>query len=282
MLGARAFRETGALDVAIVKGPDVLRLRNDKNLTSKLAKPFTVDPMQMNELPDRVTADIAVREALMTAVDPKAWNQAMNNGEGVLSSSFITSNTECFEPATAALMPTPSLDKAKQILTAAGWTAGADGKFAKGGKPLAIKVLGNTTQNAAPEYLVDQFTKLGATVTLERPDFATFAGKWRNGEFDVSVSNVSLASPTPASAVQYLAGTYIPGQAINPARVNDPELDRAVTAAKESAGAERCRNWSIVQKRFLEQKHILPMAGQVTSVFARAGFDFFQIGRAHV
>ena len=264
---------TSGLDVAIVKGQDVPRLRADKTLTTQKALPYTADPMQFNEDPARVTSDKAVRLALSTAIDPAGWNQAMNNGEGVLSSSVVTPNAPCFDADTKGLAPTPSLDKAKQILTSAGWTADASGKFSKGGKPLALRILGNNTQGTGPEYVLEQFTKLGVTATLETLDFTAFAMKYRTSDFDVTVGNLSFSIPGPIQIVSYLSGTPPPAGR-NFGKILDPELEKAVAAAQATTGDEQCRNWATVQKRLLSESHVLPLAGQVTSVFARTGFSF--------
>jgi peptide/nickel transport system substrate-binding protein len=264
---------TGGVDVAIVKGADVPRLRADKSLTTQKAVPYTADPMQFNEDPARATSDKTVRLALSTAIDPAGWNQAMNNGEGVLSSSVVTPNAPCFDAETKSLMPAPNVDKARSILTSAGWTADASGKLSKSGKPLTLKVLGNNTQGTGPEYVLEQFTKLGATATLETLDFSAFAVKYRTSDFDVTVGNLSFSVPGPIQIVSYLSGTPPPAGR-NFGKILDPELERAIAAAQATTGDEQCRNWATVQKRLLSESHVLPLAGQVTSVFARTGFSF--------
>jgi peptide/nickel transport system substrate-binding protein len=264
---------TGAMDVAIVKGQDVPRLRNDKTLTSQKALPYTADPLQMNEDPARPTADKMVRQALSMSIDPAGWNQAMNAGEGVLSTSVVTPNAPCFDAGTKNLAPAPDVNKARALLTSNGWTADASGKLSKGGKPLALKILGNTTQGTGPEYLLEQFTKLGVTATLDMLDFTTFAGKYRTSDFDVTVGNLSFAVPGPIQIVSYLSGTPPPAGR-NFGRIIDPELEKAVAAAQATTGDEQCKNWATVQERLLSEAHVLPLAGQVTSVFARNGFSF--------
>lgn len=264
---------TGGMDVAIVKGTDVTRLRANPELSSKKALPYTADPLQFNEDPARAPSELAVRQAISTAVDPASWNQAMNNGEGVVSTSVVTPNAPCFDPQTSGLMPKPDLERAKTILRNAGWAQDGAGKFSKNGKPLAIKVLGNNTQGSGPEYVLDTVTRLGATATLERLDFTAFAGKYRTSDWDVTVGNLSFAVPGPVQIVSYLSGTPPPAGR-NFGNIKDADLEKAVAAAQATTGDEQCRNWATVQRRLLEQAHVLPLAGQVTSVFARKGFDF--------
>src|SRR5262249_44607852 len=158
-------------------------------------------------------------------------NQAMNNGEGVLSSSVVTPNAPCFDPETSKLMPTPSVENARAMLKAAGWVEDALGKLSKNGKPLELKILGNNTQGSGPEYLLDTFTKLGATATLERLDFTLFATKYRTSDFDVTVGNLSFSVPGPIQTVSYLSGTPPPAGR-NFGRIMDSELERGIAAAQ--------------------------------------------------
>ena len=256
-----------------MKGPDIQRLRADRTLTSQKALPFTSDLMQFNHDPPRPTSDLVLRKALATAVDPAAWNKAVTNGEGVASTSLMTPNAPCFDPQTSKLVPTPSIDAAKAILKAGGYVADAAGKLSKDGKPVAIKVLGYSFHGSGPEYLSNQFTKLGLNVTLEVLDTSQTQLKYRAGDWDVVVGNWSFPIPGPLQIFAYMIGPD-PPTGVNFSRIHDPVMERAVTAAETSTGAQPCSNWATAQRRFLEQMHGLPMPGQVTNIFARTGFGF--------
>jgi peptide/nickel transport system substrate-binding protein len=173
------------------------------------------------------------------------------------------------------------MDQAIAMLKADGWVADASGKLSKGGKPLALNVLGNNTQGSGPEYLADTFTKMGATVSLDTLDFTTFAMRYRMSQFDVTVGNLSFSVPGPIQIVSYLSGTPPPAGR-NFDNIQDPALENAVAAAQATTGDEQCQNWATVQRRLLDQMHVLPLAGQVTSVFARAGFDFSPTGNNYL
>jgi len=52
----------------------------------------------------------------------------------------------------SANTPFPTTSRgAKKLLAEAGWMAGADGKLAKAGKPLMLRIAGSKTQNSGPE-----------------------------------------------------------------------------------------------------------------------------------
>ena len=106
---------TGGVDVAPIQGPDVARLLTDKSLQHIATPSFKLSPLYMNATAGHPTADPQVRRAIMTAIDPAAWNQAAYGGRGVTSSSVFSKQALCYAPATAQYMPQPSLAMARQI-----------------------------------------------------------------------------------------------------------------------------------------------------------------------
>lgn len=265
---------TGGLDVARVDGVDVKRLHATMGLSYVSLTPFTNFVMAMNELPGRSTADETVRQALMTAVDPKEWNLAANQGFGKTGSSFLSGQADCYEPATAGLMPKPSIDKAKSILTSAGWTAGPNGKLQKNGVPLVVNVVANNSFGAGPEYLSEQFNKVGITSNLKITEYNINAQAYLQGDFDVGFPTLSAATPAPSVAIAVISGPA-PPTGVNIPRVTDSYLEQEVSAALTTTGPERCQHWSNVQRRYLEKHHLLPLAGPETTWFAR-GIDLVQ------
>lgn len=265
---------TGGLDLARVDGPDVRRLRSTPSLNHEVLQPFTNFAMTMNEAPGHPTADETVRQALMTAVDPKAWNQVANQGLGRTGTSFLTSSAECYDPGTAKLIPQPSPDKAKSILLAAGYTLGSDGKLQKDGKPLTIRVVANSTFGDGPEYISEQFNKAGITSVLSVTDYNTNAVNYRNGNFDVGFPTLAASVPAASTSISIISGAA-PPTGVNIPRITDSYIDSEIRAALASSGTESCQHWANVQRRYLEKHHLLPLAAPDTTWFAR-GISFHQ------
>jgi len=61
-------------DVATILGPDISRLRQDKSLIEQsTVGNYTANMLGFNERPGHITTDVKVRQALITAIDPKAY-----------------------------------------------------------------------------------------------------------------------------------------------------------------------------------------------------------------
>lgn len=260
---------TGGVDVAQILGADVKRLRSDKSLNYNIVRPFYRYPLIMNEAPGHPTADEAVRQAMMTAVEPSAWNQTANGGFGQTGTSVFPSDWDCYDPTTAKLVPQqPSPQKAQSILMAAGYTLGSAGKLQKDGKLLSVIVVAANTQGSGPDYLSSQFEKAGIATVLRVTEYNTNAIAVRSGNYDVTVLTPGGVSPSPAQSIGLLSGP-LPPKGTNYAFIIDPVLDQGVAAAVAAAGSERCQRWRDVQQRFLQRHELLPMAAPDITAFAR-------------
>jgi peptide/nickel transport system substrate-binding protein len=266
---------TGGLDIAQINGPDVTRLLADKSLMSKSSTSYYNNPLYFNEDPTRPTGDLKVREALASAIDRNEFNQAAYQGRGALSSSYLQPNADCFDPTTAALLPSdPSPDKARQLLIADGWTVGSDGKLQKNGQPLVVQVMGvPAVHGSGPEYIAAQWEKAGVTVdTSGITDFATWSQRRFRSDFDATMITWPHDLPDPSTSIITYIGPHPPVGA-NYGKTVNPEAEAALSAAKQAQGAERCAQWSIVQRAMLQNFDILPLSAPQTFFFSR-GPDF--------
>ncbi|MBV9577209.1 MAG: ABC transporter substrate-binding protein [Chloroflexi bacterium] len=256
--------QTGELDLAPIRGPDVLRLRQDPALNESVAYSTTLAYMTMNEDPTRVTSDKQVRQALSTAIDPKAWNQAANNGEGGPGTSILSSNFPCYDPNTANLLPNPpgDVNKARDILLADGYSQGADGKLAKDGKPLHLEVLTTSLLSSGPEYVAEQFNQMGADAVVVPSDNTNLSN---DGKFDVSFYAGANVLPSTGFALGVVSGPDPPVGG-NAARIHDPVNEDLLLKAKADP---TCQGWYAWQDHLLTDYHILPLNTLKYSWFGR-------------
>jgi peptide/nickel transport system substrate-binding protein len=260
---------TGGLDVAPIIGPDVQRLLGSSELIDLPAFGGTVNPLLLNHAPAHPTADEAVRQAIMTAIDPQAWNQAQYAGLGQVGTSILAPTTECFDAETAKLLPTPSIEAAKAILTSVGYSTDPDGTLAKDGKPLALKLIGYSGQNSGPEYLRSQLAAVGFSVDFAVTDQATWLQEWRAGNWDVTVGGF-VGGANAGSGFRSLAGPF----PTDPMDMVDPVIEQAYASAVASVGPDKCQYWSVIQRQMISAHHYLPLAAQRTDWFTR-GFDLW-------
>jgi peptide/nickel transport system substrate-binding protein len=259
---------TGAVDVGLVAGPDVSRLLNESSLAHiDVLSSYMLQELAINESPGHIGTDETVRRALITAIDPKGWLQGSVNGRGQLSSSFVTTSVNCYDPAVTKLAPKPDIAAARKVLTDAGWTY-ADNKLTKNGQPLSFGFLGRAAHNSGPEYLVKQWTEMGAAVKLSVLDNTSFSQNLTAGNFDISIVAGVVPTPTIAPAAQRISGP-VPPKGTNNSRTFDSVLDSEAAAAQQTTGAESCKHWANFQEQLWKRWHLLPLATPYDGFFTR-------------
>lgn len=250
---------TGGVDVAVITGPDNARLAAGAALIRKTKHSYMGTDILFNESEGRPAADQTVRQALATAIEPAAFGKAAYYSS-TPTTSFLAPDANCFDPSTKALMPKPDVVKAKQMMIAAGYPIGSDGKFRdRSGRQLTIKVAGQLSQNNGPDYLAAQFTAAGFDVILSKTERGTYATAYLSGNFDVAISEGRSVNPDPngAGLVGLFTGTPIPAGS-NASFKDYPTIDAEIAAANASTGAESCRHWAAVQRELLQRLVILP------------------------
>jgi peptide/nickel transport system substrate-binding protein len=264
---------TGGLDLAQINGPDVQRLLADKSLTHKVAPFYGTAWVSFNETPGHITTDENVREALMTAIDPKVWNQAANQGRGKVADAILMPDNDCYDPSLRKLLPTPSIDRAKAILQADGYTVANDGKLVKDGKPLKIRLIGTPAYGLGngAEYIAEQWNKLGIVLDFQSGNFVTWIASLRAANFDATVYPAVGQLSNPQPLFWQFAGPPAPKGA-NLAQTINPEVDKEYAAALSSSGPERCQHWSGVQRALFQKHDVLPLASSPWDWFSK-GID---------
>jgi peptide/nickel transport system substrate-binding protein len=135
---------------------------------------------------------------------------------------------------------TPNITKAKSLLDADGWKAGADGIRVKNGVRLATTIVttGGKPQRVAEEDVVIASAKvIGMEITKDNCSTNCFGGFPDGGEFATDQYGISLFanswSPDPDALCTVMQSNQIPtadkpsGQ--NWGRLNSPAFDKACT-----------------------------------------------------
>jgi peptide/nickel transport system substrate-binding protein len=245
---------TGTIDTAVgqgagaIQGLDVDRLLKDPTIIHFEQPQYATHFLVFNQTTGHPGTELAVRQALMTAIDTKAYMQGESNGHARLTPTIVTSDVQCFDPSVASLAPKPSVDVAKKVLTDAGWTL-TNGKMTKNGQPLRVVFSTPVNYNAGPEYITQVWSQVGVDVVLQNVDFATYAQNALGGKFDASIFQTNLPAPVMGPIATRMIGKPPPA-GTNNTRIIDPVLDREVAAARAATTtAESCDHWSIFQKQ---------------------------------
>lgn len=269
---------TGGLDIGFLTGADANRLANDKTLKHTVAQGPVPFPIYFNHDSSKITSDPMVRKAIMQVVDRQAWNVAANFGHGVLSSSFISPEAECFDPGTAKLLPAYSTTDAMATLKADGYTADSSGKLTKNGKTLDITILSYASTNNGPEYLGAQLNKIGINTKVDIVELVTFTTRLIQGQFDVAAPTITAVIGTPAYAYSAYYGLFPPRGAnfgLVPMR---PTMETELQAALSSSGQSSCQQWASFQEELLKNYDYIPLAVPTFDFYSR-NIQFTPVGQ---
>jgi peptide/nickel transport system substrate-binding protein len=272
--------QSGGVNLAEITGPDADRLKSDSSLSEHSIAARTVNPVFINQAPGRVASDIKVRQALITAIDPKQYVAALGM-PATLSSSIVTSNVPCFDSNTTTLAPTPSVSAATKILEGDGWTM-SGGKLSKNGKPLALNFPAEEGYGAGAEYMANAWQQMGATVNLQQVDSGTWVSRIVSNNYDVTLLNNKLDLPTVGLSAQQLyaappqpAGTNFMNIA------NWRQLQQWVFEAESMTGSAACGPLKQVQASLWTNWNTLPLYGPISTYFGN-GADISQMANIDI
>lgn len=148
--------------------------------------------------PHSIGADPAVRQAVTLAIDRTAYVRTVfdNNADPGhwMAPPFVLGTAQNLVTA-----PAYNPAKAKQVLDAAGWTAGSSGTRAKGAQQLSLDLIGwAEVTNQAFQFLQSQLQAVGITVNIKQAaDTPTYNNYYKNAQFDLDleVPNQNDANP---------------------------------------------------------------------------------------
>lgn len=268
---------TGGLDVARIAGPDIQRLSADKSFARRTVKVTWPAALSYNVNPGRPLADKALRQALSTAVDAKTMSLAMTLGLGKPVTSFIQPGYECYSPKTKALYPANgSIDKAKQILSQAGYKGVGSNLTTSDGKPvkLNVKFIKSLT-NGAGEYVLGVWRQLGVDVNLLDGDGTTVSTAVFRGDFDVAIALETNTVPdVSTTAINFFYGKTVPQGGLNlfgPSAQVDPKWNLLIRAGMKNVGSLGCKYWQQAQEYALKEAVFLPVTTADFYIFDRKG-----------
>jgi peptide/nickel transport system substrate-binding protein len=258
---------------------DANRLQADRSLSTSFAPSYAPYTLQINEAPGRPGTDQAVRQAMLTALDPKAWNQAALGGQGIVSTNFQSNPGGYCYADLSSLMPKPSTSAARQVLLNAGYSAGSDGHMQKNGKTLQITILGSTTTGDGPEYMQSQLEAAGFKTVLNNTDYNTFAATFGRTDYDIVVGLFGATSPAPPGTANFFTGKFPPA-GNNRINRDDPQLAQLVADAYAAPpGAAACAAWKAFNTYMIKNWLAFPWVAPKTFWFDKKNaFTYVPVG----
>ncbi len=216
-------------------------------------------------------SDKAVREAMSMLVDRKNIGEQIYGRGAVVTSNFLN-NPPRFRSGNTRYEF--SIDKANQVLEAAGWKKGADGIRAKG--DVKLKFVFQTSVSGPRQkcqaIIKDACTKAGIDLELKSVVAAVFFGSdaanpdtYQKFWSDMQMFTTTMGSPDP----QYFMEQFVTEQlsqkankwsSRNLARWTNPEYDAAHKAAQvEFDPVKRAALFIKMNDLVVNDKHIIPL-----------------------
>lgn len=182
--------------------------------------------------------DVNVRRAIAYAIDRKKLLDTLTFGQEKLATEDLPDWLWAYNKDVTVYPYDPA--KAKQLLAAAGWSAGANGMLTKNGQPLSLLLVtnvSNVTRRKASVLVQSMLHGVGIDTQVKYFDGATlFApaplGILQSGKFDLALAGW-FAGIDPDDSSQYMSKNVPPG-GYNYSRYRSAEMDAAQAMALQN------------------------------------------------
>jgi peptide/nickel transport system substrate-binding protein len=258
---------SGGLGVTNASGADIDRLLRDKSLTQVKLASNAAEVLSFNESPGHPTTDPVLRQAIMMAIDGKAYNTAEYGGHGTNVTSILTSTTPCYSKDSESLLPKLDIAKAKALLTSNGYGYSGN-KLMKNGVQVAMQVPGEPSQGSGPDYLQSQLSQLGIAASTPVLDFTTWNSRQFGGKWDAIEVEFRYAAP-PQAWFPFMVGPLPPAGVNVDYTIND-EATQAVQTFRSSSGDTRCNAAKTFQNTLLKHHDLYPLVAQNAYWFSKS------------
>ncbi|MFE5328280.1 ABC transporter substrate-binding protein [Embleya sp. NPDC056575] len=262
----------GQIDIATVLGADRARLT-----AAGIKAVIERDPMGMlifNEASNRVTSDLRLRKALLSALDLKQIGAVATGGKGMAPQRLgVTMSPPCTEDSVTGNLPPHDLEQAAALMREAGWKK-SDGYWSKDGRQLSISmpypgIFGSQLVSAV-ELAVRQWKSFGAKVSIQPTTASTNASILMGGQWEIAWAPVSVTSPD--QFVPFVSGPK-PPDGLNFGSFDNPEYRRLVGEAMAKPDIAGCPEWTAAESALIKRADMVTFVDSMTPYFVR-GYSF--------
>ena len=207
------------------------------------------------------TDELAVRRAVMHAVDRDALASVLFFGVNPPAHGPLSSGSWAFWPEIADMYPF-DLELAGQLLDEAGWVMNAaTGIRERDGVPLRIR---HVTSSGGDNPRVSEFfqgsvLEVGIDWVVEAMQYEATVVRYAANDYEASRLAYALIDPHDAFFLAYHSSQIEGGGQFNRTRIADPELDDLIARGEASTDAEERREiYRELQERIMDQVYMWP------------------------
>ena len=249
--GELSIGKITATDVAGFQGEDRLKLYKWQ------ANSYTYIGWRGNNPNVGFLADKRVRQALAYGIDTAAVVQSVLLGEGAKMIQHHPNVSWAAAPEKDLNPYNYDKKKAEDLLTQAGFAKGADGFYAKGGKPLAITIVtnqGNKLRETFLQVATEQYKQIGVKINPKVEAFESLVPKLTGGspEVEAVIIGWSLSADPDPFTIWHSSNVASPTKAGNNfVGYSNPEVDKLIEAGRngpDCSQAARQKNYQALNK----------------------------------
>ncbi len=220
-----ALEQSGAIDV--VYNPIVSQLPDYQNNPKFHVVQATRPGMPRSFILNTAIVpfnDVKTRQAVAYAINKTQILQSAYGNIGSVADSILTPNLFGYSKSAASTLPTYDVNKAKQLLSDAGWKAGSDGVLVKDGKRFSITYGSQSTTsfNIQDQILQANLKAVGIEMQIQDEEQAAILDDIRRGKWPMSTM---LFAATDPDVMYTVLNSKSIDTAWNTARYNNSQMD---------------------------------------------------------
>ena len=234
----------GDLDLLMdpVNPADVESLESEESLTVSLYPSYSFGFFGYNLDPEKTPLfqDVQVRQALIYAIDRQAIVDGIYLGYAEVANGTQPTLSEAYAPDRISTVYTYDVDKANELLDAAGWVAGSDGTREKDGNKLSFEIMygASATNDQIASAVQDYWKAVGVDGQPTSVDFDTVLLPAITETFDYDLALLAFDWASPSGDQSAMFGTDSYGTGFNFMKYSNPAYDEANTAASAALDPE--------------------------------------------
>jgi len=208
-----------------------------------------------------------VRQAAALAMDREEMVEKLLAGHAAATPLPVHPNAPGYDDALARQWSRDA-ERARTLLDEGGWTLNEEGKLARRGEVLALRLIvnqDNTFKTAVAEEAAAALRELGCEVTVDRLSWEDFTTALERGEFDLYLGETAL---TPDFDLESLLGQNAP---LNYTGFADRETWEAMERYRAARGEERVTTFVNLCGAVAEQAPIIPLCFKNGSLLTQWG-----------